>query len=80
MSNGSESGRCRREEGHFSDLREVEDPDQDDIVDERAGVDYQLLGRNVRGSAWDFEDRCCLCQARTGRVATERFFWVVLLG
>ena len=63
----------------MSDLGEVEDSDQEDIVDEGAGVDDQLLGRNVRGSAWDVEEGCCLCQMRTGRVATEPFFWVVLL-
>ena len=57
-----ECGGCCGEKRYFSDLGEVEDSDQDDVVDERAGVDDQLLSRYVRGSSGNVEDRGCLRQ------------------
>ena len=62
MSYGGESGGCCGEEGYFSDLGQVENSDQEDVVDEGTGVDDELLGRDIRGPARYVEDRCCLSQ------------------
>ena len=66
MGDGSECGGCRGEERYLSDLGEVENSDQEDIVDEGADVDDQLLSCNISRSARNGEDDGCLCQR--GRV------------
>ncbi len=55
MSYGSEYGGYRSKDRYLPDLRQVEDSDQEDIVDEGASGDYQLLYCNVNGSPWNVE-------------------------
>ncbi len=43
---------------------QVEDSEEEDVVDEGAGVDDQLLACNERCPSWDVENGGCLCQRR----------------
>src|SRR2546425_438576 len=51
--------------------------DQEDVVNEGAGVDYQLLRSNVRSSTWNIEDDGCLVN-EDGMCPEKQFFCIVL--
>ncbi len=52
----------RCEKGDLPDLGEIQNPDEEDVVNERGSIDDYLLDANVSRAPRNIEGSCRLCQ------------------